>query len=408
MNIATDTNAVQLKKPGPLTRAAGGLSIDTTPTDPDTDGRRQYSPNAGQAFAYRPEVAGIASGMDSTATQSPATEPAPLSGIAAPVVPGSSPPAKGIAAITQPGRNAEGVITAESAKGAMSADMQRSGGAFGTMDMKGVNDIMARENQARGEMIDSMIKTNGGNGIAILPDPNESANAERTQRWAIDDLTGRMDSAGTRTERAAYGQALNQAIAGQNQLALEATRQQGDLNRRGITAEIEKTKQAGIDQRAAERNQIQARGQDITASTAADRIASQERIAEQRTDAGTRLSLPQVRSNREIDAARERVAGLSPDEIKRKTANYTATGRENPDFDPTLAKAVSLANRRKYGADDHFDSREQAQQQPAGTDGDVMTRFRADRGMLGHKTGKMTEYGLEVFDASGRLIGHYK
>lgn len=56
----------------------------------------------------------------------------------------------------------------------MGSDMQRSGGVFGTMDMKGVNDIMARENQARGEMIDSMIKANGGNGIAILPDQNES------------------------------------------------------------------------------------------------------------------------------------------------------------------------------------------------------------------------------------------
>lgn len=402
----TDNSTFQPKKPGPLTRAAGGLNIGA-PTDPDTDGRRQYSPNAGQAFAYRPEVAGIASGVDSVGAKPPSSEPVPLNGIAAPVVAGSSPPNNGIAAITQPGRKADDVITAESAMAANGNDMQRSGGIAGSIDMKGVNEIMARENKARGEMIDLSIKANGGNGIGILPDPNEAANAERTQRWAIDDLAGKVNSSGPRTERAAYGQALNQAIAGQNQLALEAARQQGDLNQRGIAAETEKAKQAGIDQRAAERNQIQTRGQDITASTAAERIASQERIAEQRKDAGMRLSLPQVRSNSEIDAARQRVAGLSPEEIKRKTANYTATGRENPDFDPTLAKAVSLANRRKYGADDHFDSREQAQQ-PAGNDGDVMTRFKADRGMLGHKTGQVTDQGLEVFDASGRLIGHYR
>lgn len=119
------------------------------------------------------------------------------------------------------------------------------------------------------------------------------------------------------------------------------------------------------------------------------------------------LTLSQQRSNAEIDAARTRISGLTPDEIKRKTANYTATGRENPEYDQTLAKAVSLANRRKVGADDHFDQRQQAQP-PSGTDGDVMTRFRGDAGMKGHKTGQMTDQGLEVFDASGRLIGHYK
>lgn len=347
MNIATDTNAVQLEKPGPLTRAAGGLSIDTTPTDPDTDGRRQYSPNAGQAFAYRPEVAGIASGMDSTATQSPATEPAPLSGIAAPVVPGSSPPAKGIAAITQPGRNADGLITAESAQAAYGNDMQRSGGIFGTIDLANQNERMAK-----------------ALGYADVKDFNKKWRERNEYGLSIDSL----DS----SERANY-----ELGKGRNEAAIE---------RLGIAS----------------------RGQDIKAATAADHMASQERIADKRIDAGTRLTLPQSRINSEIDAARELVTGLSPEEIKRKTANYTATGRENPEFDPALAKAVSLANRRKYGADDHFDSREQAQQQPAGTDGDVMTRFRADRGMLGHKTGKMTEYGLEVFDASGRLIGHYK
>ena len=258
MNIADDTNAVQLKKPGPLTRAAGGLSIGA-PTDPDTDGRRQYSPNAGQAFAYRPEVAGIASGIDSTATKSPGSEPVPLNGIAAPVVPGSSPPNKGIAAITQPGRNAEGVITAESAKDAMGSDMQRSGGVFGTMDMKGVNDIIARENQARGEMIDSMIKANGGNGIAVMPDSQGRADAEWNakvdSRGAISDLQSSMRRAGTRTERAAIGQALNTMLAGQNQLATESLR--------------------GENQQIAEqgRNAVAMRGQDMTAQNEANRLS---------------------------------------------------------------------------------------------------------------------------------------
>lgn len=52
MNITDNTNPVQLKKPSPLTRAAGGLSIGAL-TNPDTEGARQYSPNYCDAFAYR-------------------------------------------------------------------------------------------------------------------------------------------------------------------------------------------------------------------------------------------------------------------------------------------------------------------------------------------------------------------
>jgi len=70
--------------------------------------------------------------------------------------------------------------------------MTRSGGISGGIDMAGVNGILARENKARGEMIDSMIKANGGNGIAILggdgPSETDKINAERTARWRQDDL----------------------------------------------------------------------------------------------------------------------------------------------------------------------------------------------------------------------------
>ncbi len=159
----------------------------------------------------------------------------------------------------KPGRNAEGVITAGSAKDAMGEDMQRSGGVFGTMDMKGVNDIMARENQARGEMIDSMIKANGGNGIAVMPDSQGRADAEWNakvdSRGAISDLQSSLRRAGTRTERAAIGQALNTMLAGQNQLATESLR--------------------GENQQIAEqgRNAVAMRGQDMTAKNEANKLS---------------------------------------------------------------------------------------------------------------------------------------
>jgi len=115
--------------------------------------------------------------------------------------------------------------------------------------------------------------------------------------------------------------------------------------------------------------------------------------------------MTQQRSNLEIDAARDRIAGLSPDEIKRKTQQFSATGRENPDFDPTLAKAVSLSNRRKVGADDVFDARQQGPQgQPqarasfTGADVNAAIRAGADRAKVAERIknlgGNPADYGL--------------
>lgn len=421
--------------------AADGLSPET---DPDTDGRRQYSANAGGAFANRggsfasilpsngpdsnvltPTIPGIA-----TRTQTDNTPAFPLGiassqgsmAMARPTVsqasgeltPSSNLGITGIAALPA-GRNEQGEIAAESAKGILGAPMRRSGGIMGSIDTAGANGIIARENQARGEMIDMSIRANGGNSIGILgggaPTQAETINAERTNRWAVDGIIDAVKRAGNRSERAALGKALSQTIYGQNQQMTEAIRQQGGIEQRGILAGIEASRQVGAERRAADRNQVQMRGQDVMAATAAERIDSQERISEKRTqDTGTRLTLPQRRSNFEISAARKAIAGLTPEEIKLKTANYTATGRENKDYDPTLAKAVSLAGRRMYGDDAEFDQSQPQElaQQPAGNDGDVMTRFRADAGMKGHAMGKQTDMGVEVLDASGKLIGHYR
>ena len=150
----------------------------------------------------------------------------------------------------KPGRNAEGVITAESAKDTMSADMQRSGGVFGTMDMKGVNDIMEREKNARGEMIDSMIKANGGNGIGIMSDGGiEADNAEKTARWRQDDLLAKARF------NPASGQVALESARGQNHIAAETVR--------------------GGNQMATEqgRNAVTMRGQDMTAKNEANKLS---------------------------------------------------------------------------------------------------------------------------------------
>lgn len=144
---------------------------------------------------------------------------------------------------------------------------------------------------------------------------------------------------------------------------------------------------------------------------------------------GGSLTLSQERNNAEIDAARDLVGGMTPDEIRRRTAKTTDTGRENPDYDPTLSRAATLAARRKIGSDAHFDNRNQASPAPvtppapaaaqpttvapvaataATPDQDAIKRFNADPAMKQHKLGKKTPQGIEVLDRSGRVIGHYQ
>lgn len=317
----------------------------------------------------------------------------------------------------KPGRDAAGIITADSAQAAEGSGMQRSGGVFGSIDMKGANEIMARENKARGEMIDLSIAANGGNSIAILGDGGiEAANAEKTARWRQDDLIDRA----SRGNQGAVSAAINANATADAEAGRSAVATRGqDLTfasataRQGITARGQDL----AHERGTERNDIVVRGQDKRAETSANRLTSNEAIAAARISEQGGPSLAQQRGNAEIDAARQSIAGLTPDEIKRKTAKTTNTGRENPDFDPTLERAASLANRRKVGADDHFDQRQQAQPQqpaagtaaaPAYDRADIANRFRSERSMDSHKLGNDTPNGVEVLDASGKVIGHYR
>lgn len=105
------------------------------------------------------------------------------------------------------------------------------------------NASLAKANSIRQEMIDRQPQ----GGVAIMadyaaPNPNGTTVAE---------LQSAMKSAGTRTERAAYAQAMQAAISGQNQLTQEAMRQQG----------------------VAAGHAVQMRGQDMNAQAEAARLA---------------------------------------------------------------------------------------------------------------------------------------
>lgn len=148
----------------------------------------------------------------------------------------------------------------------------------------------------------------------------------------------------------------------------------------------------------------QVTGEQVMASPAMAKLF-QGRAA---TSGGGALTLSQQRGNAEIDAARDTVSGLTPEEIRRRTAKTTDTGRENPDYDPTVARSATLAGRRKIGADSQFDGRGTQALQPAPQSAPVAARFKADPAMSKYTLGNQTPNGYEVKDSTGKVIGHYR
>lgn len=153
------------------------------------------------------------------------------------------------------------------------------------------------------------------------------------------------------------------------------------------------------------------------ASVAADYALANERNNKATSTGSGGLTVPQQRTNASIDSARQQLAGLTTDDIKQKTASFTATGRENTEYDPQIARLVKLANTRKYGDDQAFDqftanrqkSTESASQTADPQRADAAKRFRADSAMSAYKLGNnIAGKGYEVLDNKGRVYGWFK
>jgi hypothetical protein len=313
----------------------------------------------------------------------------------------------GIAGLAKPGRDSSGIITADSAKAAMAEPMQRSGGIAGSIDMAGVNGILERENKARGGLIESMIKANGGNGVGILLDRTNEDN----EQAILNKLSPKEYAAHLVSKESVGTTARGQDLAHKTAMFGHGITARGqDLNAQTEANRLSgnpldnQVKQQGLAS-AKQAGDLQSRFLAETDPAKRNELAQQIRVITGKFEGGP--SLGQQSDNLEIDAARRTIDGLSPEDIKQRTANYTSTGRINEDYDENLSRAVKLANRRKVGDDNYFDQRQQ-QARSGGNYGDTMTRFRADRAMQGHKLGKQTDNGIEVFDSTGRLIGHYR
>lgn len=193
--------------------------------------------------------------------------------------------------------------------------------------------------------------------------------------------------AGEQSKRAAA------ADTAQRQQALEVARQQGRLE---------------ADDRTLQRTQLQIDAADRR--SAHQIVAADNRLARQleaRADGGG-LTAAQQRSNFEIDAARDAVAGLTPEDIRRRTAPTTATGRENPDYDPRLARHAALAARRKIGQDEVFDAMDRRPAPATPERREIVKRFQSDAAMSRYRLGRDTPKGVEVLDAGGTLRGYYR
>lgn len=215
----------------------------------------------------------------------PTVPPTVGSGLSGMVTSGALPPP-----IPTPGG---GVITADSAKGAIEAPMQRPGGIFGTADVKGVNEIMARENKARGEMIDNMVRSNGGNGVAILPSPTTAASATP----AIEPPAGMRSP--RRVAEFVRGMAAIQAQERGQDLASQADMARNETARHGADISA---------QRAAGHDAVLMRGQDMTAANEAARIAGNpidNKTKQLQLDSATQVAALQKQYMEETDPTKK-------------------------------------------------------------------------------------------------------
>jgi hypothetical protein len=150
---------------------------------------------------------------------------------------------------------------------------------------------------------------------------------------------------------------------------------------------------------------------DATVDAAGTRAEAQTEAARIRASAPRAsggLTAAQERANTEIDAAREQIAGMSQADILHRSQRATNTGRENPDFDPGIAKAASLAARRKIGHDPVFDGRTVPSPTTKRTPKQAaMEALAADPAMQGYSLGDQTVKGFKVLDANGNHIGYF-
>ena len=198
------------------------------------------------------------------------------------------------------GRNDKGIITADSAQSAYGNDMGRSGKVFGTYDGKGVNDILARENAARADMIAMSMPQVGGTAPGILGNGSLGTlpGGQSIEEW--------NRNVGVKTQL---------GLGPRDRVAYEDQAAKNELQHRGQDFTRE-TSMYGNDvqaQRAAGHDQTLMRGQDMQAQSEAARLAG--------TPMDNRIKGAQVSSLEELAKLRGNLLNAkTPEEQAKATA----------------------------------------------------------------------------------------
>ena len=210
------------------------------------------------------------------------------------------------------GRNDKGIITADSAQSAYGNDMGRSGKVFGTYDGKGVNDILARENAARADMIAMSMPQVGGTAPGILGNGSLGTlpGGQSIEEW--------NRNVGVKTQ---LGLDPKSRVAYEDQVAKNNTQLRGqDMAR--------EASMYGNDvqaQRASGHDQMLMRGQDMQAQAEAARLAG--------TPMDNRIKGAQVSSLEELAKLRGNLLNAkTPEEQAKATAllrAYSGNTEEN-------------------------------------------------------------------------------
>lgn len=242
INGIRHANLPDQKFPGPLSMAASGIAgtvgyIANAPFNRDA--------RAEQNRAGLDATAEIAAEKKRVEATNPTTK---QTGIATPPEP-----------FVNPGRDANGVITADSAKNAVGMDMKRSGGIFGTADMSGQNDRMAKSlgyanaddfNRAQANKVPAGPGILGGGSLGSLPGGQsiEDYNAEKTRQWRQDDMLREARNGNQVAVGAAmHANGQTDATAMQTAAATENARSAGNIAMRGqdMQAQNEAMRMAG-------------------------------------------------------------------------------------------------------------------------------------------------------------------
>lgn len=212
----------------------------------------------------------------------------------------------------------------------------------------------------------------------------------------------------------AAGSAQNMASGAQMNIAMMQADVKGLMEAR-ITERSMDDKAAEYAQGRADKQADYQQGRIDKATDETTRVENEKELINARSNSrggAQALTKSQQLKNMEIDVARKKTADLSEQDVKLKTSKFTASGRSNPAYDSNLASRLKLAGQRKYGDDPTFDAAmgddNGTTAAPAADSNSALDRFATDSAMSGMRPGRETPDGIEVFDSTGRMVGHYR